>query len=69
MEAILKALSTVRNESRRNKVFTVIKHLIMREYSEDTYLSLSYSIHMIFTSMFSLSLTSCIPNVVDRELT
>ena len=27
MDAILKAFSTVMNENRRNKVFTVIKHL------------------------------------------
>ena len=56
MDAILKAFSTERNESGRNKVLTVIKHLIMREYSKDPYFSLSHSIHMIFTSTFSLSL-------------
>ena len=37
MAAILKALSTVMNENRRNKVFTMIKQLTMREYSQDTY--------------------------------
>ena len=31
MDAILKALSTVMNENRRNKVFTAIKQLKMRE--------------------------------------
>ena len=36
MDAILKALSTVMNENRRNKVFTVIKQLKMRGYSKDT---------------------------------
>ena len=33
MDATLKALSTVMNENRRRKVFTVIKQLKMREYS------------------------------------
>ena len=37
MAAILKALSTVMNENRRNKVFTVIKQLKLREFSKDTY--------------------------------
>ena len=41
MAAILKALSTVINENRRNKVFTVIKQLKMREFSKDTYFSLN----------------------------
>ena len=36
MDAILKALSTVLNENRRNKVYTIIKQLNMGEYSEDT---------------------------------
>ena len=35
MDAILKALSTVMNENRRNKVFAVIKQLKIREYSKD----------------------------------
>ena len=69
MAAKLKALSTVINENRRNKVFTVIKQLKMREYSKDTYFSLNYYIHVIFISTFPQSLTSCILNVVDRELT
>ena len=69
MAAILKAVSTVMNENRRNKVFTVIKQLTMREYSKDTYFSLNYYIHVIFISTFSQSLTACIPNVVDRQLT
>ena len=69
MAAILKALSTVMNENRRNKVFTVIKQLTMREYSKDTYFSLNSYIHGIFISTFPLSLTSCILNVVDRQLT
>ena len=42
MDAILKALSIVMNENRRNKVFTVIKQLKMREYSKDTHFSLNY---------------------------
>ena len=41
MDAILKELSTVMNENRRNKMFTMIKQLIMREYSTDTYFSLN----------------------------
>ena len=41
MDAILKALSTVMNENRRNKVFYVIKQLKVREYSKDTYFSLN----------------------------
>ena len=41
MAAILKALSTVINENKRNKVFTVIKQLKMREFSEGTYFSLN----------------------------
>ena len=69
MAAILKALSLVMNENRRNKVFTVIKQLTMREYSTDTYFSLNYYIHAIFISTFPQSLTSCILNVVDRQLT
>ena len=66
--AILKALSIVINENRRNKVFTVIKQLKMLEFSKDTH-SLNYYIHVIFISMFPLSLTSCILSVVDRHLT
>ena len=69
MAAILKALFTVMNENRRNKVFTVIKQLTMREYSKDSYFSLNYYIHVIFISKFYQSLTSCILNVVDRQLT
>ena len=60
MAAILKALFTVMNENRRNKLlvisylkgFTVIKQLTMREYSKDTYFSLNYCIHVIFISTF-----------------
>ena len=39
MDAILKAISTVMNEKRRNKVFTVIKQLKKHKYSKDTYFS------------------------------
>ena len=66
MAAILEALSTVMNENRRNKVFTLKKQLKMREYSKDTYFSLNYYTHVIFILMFPPSLTSCILNVVDR---
>ena len=69
MAAILKALFTVMNENRRNKVFTVIKQLTMREYNKDTYFSLNYCIHVIFVSTVPQSLTSCIRNVVDIQLT
>ena len=41
MSAILKALSKVINENRRNKVLIVVKQLKMRELSKDTYLSLN----------------------------
>ena len=68
MDAILKVLSTERNENRRNKAFTVIKQLKLQEYSKDTYFSLNYYSHVIFISMFLRSLTSCILNFVDRQL-
>ena len=69
MAAILKALSTVMNENRRNKVFTVIKQLKKRGYSKDTYLSLNYYVHVNFISTVPQSLMSCILNVVDIQLT
>ena len=69
MAAILKALSTVMNENIRHKAFTVIKRLKRGEYSKDTYFSLNYCIHVIFISTFPQSLTSCILNVVHRQLT
>ena len=52
-----------------NKVFTVIKQLKMQEYSKDSYLSLNYYNHVIFISMFPQTLTSCILNIVDKQLT
>ena len=69
MATILEALSIVMNKNRRNKVFTVIKQLKMREYSKDTYFSLINYINVIFISMFLPSLTSCILSVVARQLT
>ena len=69
MAAILKALSTVINENRRNEVFTVIKQLKVRENSKDTYFSLNYFIHVIFILTFPESLPFCIQNVVGRQLT
>ena len=66
MDAILKALSTVMNETWRKKVFTVIKQLKMREYSKDTYFSLNYYIHVIFISTLPPSRPSCFLNVFDR---
>ena len=65
--AILKALSRVMNENRRNKVFTVIKQVKMRKYNKDTYFSLNYYIHVIFISTLPQSLISCILNDVDRQ--
>ena len=69
MATILKAISTIMNENRKNKVFIVIKQITVREFSKDTYFSLNYYIHVIFISTFSQSLTACILNVVDRQLT
>ena len=54
------------NKNRRNKVYSVIKQLKVREYSKDTYFSLNYYIPVIFVSTFPQNLTSCILNVVDR---
>ena len=61
-----KALSTAKNENRRNIELSVIKQLKVREYSKEAYFSLNYYIHVIFISMIPPSLTSCILNVVDR---
>ena len=61
MEVILKPLSTVMNENRRNKVFSVLKQL---KYNKDTHFSLNH-VHLIFISTFPLRLTSCILNIVD----
>ena len=69
MAAILETLPIIKNEKRRNKVFTVIKQVKMRVYSIDAYFSLNYYIHVIFISMFPQSLTSSILNVADRQLT
>ena len=65
MDAILKLLSLVKNENRRNKVFTMIKQLKMREYSAHTDFSLNCYILVIFNLTVPSSLTSCIQNVVD----
>ena len=65
MDAILKPLSLVMNENRRNKVFTMIKQLKMREYSAHTDLSLNCNVLVIFNSTVPSSLTSCIQDVVD----
>ena len=69
IDAILEGLSTVMNDNRRNKVFTLIKQLKMQEYSEEFYFSLNLNIHVIFISMFLPSLMSCILYDVDRKLT
>ena len=65
MDAILKTLSLVMNKNRRNKVFTMIKQLKMREYSAHFDFSLNCYVHVIFYSTVHSSLTSCIQNVVD----
>ena len=65
MDAILKTLSLVMNKNRRNKVFTMIKHLKMREYSAHFDFSVNCYVPLIFNSTVPSSLTSCIQNVVD----
>ena len=65
MGAILKTLSLVMNINRRNKVFTMIKQLKMREYSAHTDFSLNCYVLVIFNSTLPPSLKSCILNVVD----
>ena len=65
MAAILKTLSKVMNENRRNKVFTVIKQITIREYSAHTDFFLNCYVLVTFNSKLSISLTSCIQNVVD----
>ena len=65
MDAILKTLKLVMNKNRRNKVFTMIKQLKMREYSAHFDFSLNSYVLMIYNSTVPSSLTSCIQNVVD----
>ena len=65
MNAILKTLSLVMNKIRRNKVFTMIKQLKMREYSAHFDFTLNCCILVIFNSTVPSSLTSCIQNIVD----
>ena len=65
MDAILKTLSLVMNETRRNKVFTMIKELKMPEYSGHTDFSLDCNVLVIFNSTVPSSLTSCILKLVD----
>ena len=68
MDAILIPLALVKDENRRNKVFTMIKQLKMREYSAviaHTGFSLNSYILVILNSTVPSSLTSCIQNVVD----
>ena len=68
MVAILKALSAVMNENRKNNVFTMIKQLKKRGHSKDTYFSLNYYVHVIFISTVPQSLKSCILKGVDIQL-
>ena len=65
MDAILKLLSLVINENRRNKVFTMIKQLKMHEYSAYTDFALNCYVLVIFNSTVPSSLRSCIQNIVD----
>ena len=65
MDAILKTLSLVMNKNRRNKVFTMIKQLKMREYSEHFDFSLNCYVLVILSSTVPSSLTSCFQNLVD----
>ena len=65
MDGILKPLSLVMNENRKNKVFTMIKQLKMREYSAHTDFSLNCDVLVILNSTVPSSLTSYIQNVVD----
>ena len=70
MDAILKALSKVMSENRRNNVFTLTKQLKMQEYNKDTYFSLNYHTYSFDLDFnVSSSLMSCILNVADRQLT
>ena len=66
MDAILKTLSSVMNKIRRNKVFTMLKQLKMREFSVHFDFSLNCYTLVIFNSTVPLSLTSCIQNVADH---
>ena len=65
MDASLKTLSLLMNKNRRNKVFTMIKQLKMREYNAHFDFSLNCYVLVIFNSTVPSSLTSCIQNVVD----
>ena len=65
MDAILKPLSFVINENRKNKEFNMIKQLKMHEYSVHTDFSLNCYVLVIYNSTVPSSLTSCIQNVVD----
>ena len=53
------------NKNERNKVFTMIKQLKMREYSAHFDFSLNCHGFVIFKSTAPSSLMSFIPNVVD----
>ena len=65
MNAILKTLSLVMNENRRNKVFPMIKQLKMHEHSAHFDFSLNSYVLVIFNSTKPSSLTSCIQSVDD----
>ena len=65
MDAILKTLFLVINKKRRNKVFTMIKQLKMREYRAHFDFSLNCYVLMISNSTVPSSLTFCIQNIVD----
>ena len=65
MDTILKTLALVTNKNKRNKVFTMIKQLKIREYSAHFDFSLNFYFLVIFNSTVPSSLTSCIQNAVD----
>ena len=52
MDAILKALSTVMNENRRNKVFTAIKQLKCESTVKTLLIKLLYSCDLHFNVSF-----------------
>ena len=62
---ILKTLSLVMNENRRNKIFTMIKQLNLREYSAHFDFLLNCYVLLIFNSAVPSSLMSCIQNIDD----
>ena len=65
MDVILKTRSLVMNKNSRNKVFTMIKPIKIREYNAYTDFSSNFYVLLIFNSTVPSNITSCIQNVVD----